>query len=52
MKEYIVELRVKVEDEVLEAYGDVTNLVLETTQDVPFSFDIEDCKEIMQNSEV
>lgn len=52
MKEYLIELRVKVEDEVLEVYGDVTNLVLETTQDVPFSFDIEDCREVTQNSEV
>ena len=52
MKEYLVELRVKVDDEVLEEYGDVANLVLETTEEVPFSFDIEDCREVNQNSEV
>ena len=45
-KEYIIELRVKVDEEVLEQYGEITNLILETTKDVPFSFDIEDCREI------
>ena len=45
-KEYIIELRVKVDKEVLKQYGDITNLILETTEDVPFSFDIEDCREV------
>lgn len=46
MKEYLVQLRVKVEDDVLKEYGDVTNLILETTEEVPFSFDIDDCREV------
>lgn len=46
MKEYLVQLRVKVEDDVLKEYGDVTNLILETTEEVPFSFDIDDCSEV------
>ena len=45
-KECIIELRVKVDKEVLKQYGDITNLILETTEDVPFSFDIEDCREV------
>lgn len=45
-KEYIVELRVTADEEEIERYGDIVNLILETTGDVPFSFDIDDCREV------
>lgn len=46
MEEYIVGLRIRVEKEVLKQYGgDITELILKTTKDVPFLFDIEDCKQ-------
>ena len=46
-KEYIVELRIRVEEEVFKQYGgDINRLVLETTEEVPFSFDIVDCRKV------
>lgn len=45
-KEYIVELRVTADEEEIERYGGIENLIYETTEDVPFSFDIEDCREV------
>lgn len=45
-KEYIVELRITADEEEIEKYGGIENLIYETTEDVPFSFDIEDCREV------
>lgn len=45
-KEYIVELMVTADEEEIERYGGIENLILETTEDVPFSFDIEDCRKV------
>lgn len=45
-KEYIVELRVTADEEEIEKYGGIVDMILETTEDVPFSFDIEDCREV------
>ena len=46
MKEYVIELRVTVEDDVLSEYENVSDLIYQTTEDVPFSFNIEDCREV------
>ena len=46
-KEYLVQLRVKVDADVLKEHGgDVSQMILDTTEDVPFCFDIEDCREV------
>ena len=45
-KEYIVELRVSADAEDIEKYGGIKNLIYETTEDVGFSFNIEDCREV------
>ena len=46
-KEYLVQLRVKVDEDVLREHdGDVSQMILDTTENVPFCFDIEDCREV------
>lgn len=46
-KEYIVELRVTVDREELEANGgNITDMIYNATMEAPFSFSIEDCREI------
>ena len=41
MKEYIIQIRVKVEESELEKYTDVNELIYCNTEEVPFSFSIE-----------
>lgn len=46
-KEYLVQLRVKVDVDILKEHGgEVSQMILGTTEDVPFCFDIEDCREV------
>lgn len=46
-KEYIVELRVTVDEEELEANGgDITDMIYNATMEAPFSFSIGDCREV------
>lgn len=46
-KEYIVELRVTVDKEELEANGgNIADMIYNATMEAPFSFSIEDCREI------
>ena len=45
MKEYVIEIRVKVEDDVLGEYTDINDVIYSTTEDVPFSFSIENVQE-------
>lgn len=45
-KEYVICLRVNADSEEIEKYGSIEDMILETTQDVPFSFDIETVMEI------
>ena len=46
-KEYIVELRVAVDAEKLEANGgDIKDMIYNATMEAPFSFSIEDCREV------
>lgn len=40
-KEYVVGLRIKVDEDLIEEYGSIQSVIFETTKDVPFSFDIE-----------
>lgn len=45
-REYVVGLRIKVDEDVIEEYGDIQSVILETTEDVPFSFDVETVMEM------
>ena len=45
-KEYIVELRVTVDTVDIERYGGIENMIDDSIRGVPFSFEIEDCREI------
>lgn len=45
-KEYIVELRITVDQDDLKEYMNVQDMIYETMEDVPFCFDIEDCREV------
>lgn len=45
-REYVVGLRIKVGEDVIEEYGDIQSVILETTEDVPFYFDIETVMEM------
>jgi len=48
VKEFIVKIRLQVDKEVLEQYDNVNDLIYSNTDEVPFSFSIEDtyeCKE-------
>ena len=45
MKEYMATLKISVEDEELEKYTDVSELIYSNTEEVPFSFSIEDIHE-------
>ena len=49
MKEYIVKLILQVDEEVLEQYENVNDLIYSNTDEVPFCFSVEDiheCKEV------
>jgi hypothetical protein len=45
MVEYIVEIRVQVEDDEMDKYTDVNDLIYSNTENVPFSFSIENVQE-------
>ncbi len=50
-KEYIAELRITVDEEELEKYRNIRDMIYESTKDVPFSFDIMDCRECLRARE-
>lgn len=46
-EKHFVQLRVKVDEDVLREHnGDVSQMILDTTENVLFCFDIEDCREV------
>lgn len=45
-KYYSVELRITVDDEELKKYDDVKDMIYDSTQETPFSFYIENVKEL------
>ena len=45
-RKYKVELEIVVEDEVEKEYGCVEDMIYESTEDVPFSFEIKEVKPI------
>lgn len=48
MKEYIITMKVTVEDEELRNYEDIDDMMYSTMEEVPFSFSIEDAQEVDQ----
>jgi hypothetical protein len=48
MKEYVITMKVAVEDEELSNYEDIDDLMYSTMEEVPFSFSIENAKEVEQ----
>jgi hypothetical protein len=48
MKEYVITMKVAVEDEELSNYEDIDDMMYSTLEEVPFSFSIEDAQEVKQ----
>lgn len=46
MKEYRLTIRMSVENETLEEYADIDDMVYSTMEEVPFSFEVEDAVDI------
>lgn len=45
-KEYIVMLKITADEDEIQKYGNIESMIYETTEDVPFSFNIENVKEV------
>ena len=46
-RKYIATLILTADTEEIEKYGSVQDMIFETTEEVPFCFDIEDCREVL-----